>query len=197
MLITFEGGEGCGKTTHLKLLAGYLRSLSKQVVVTREPGGTKLGRRLRRILLKNKPASNTAELFLFAVDRMEHVEKVVKPSLKKKMIVLCDRYTDSTYAYQSGGRGIPAGLVKLVNQISSAGIKPDLTFLLDLPVRVGLKRALVRTRFEKEIIAFHQRVRRAFRSIARRDRKRIKIIDSLKPIKTVQKEIRKICKAKI
>ncbi len=197
IFITFEGGEGCGKSTHIRLLASYLRSSRRKVVMTLEPGGTELGRALRRILLKNKSIANISELMLFAADRVEHIEKVIKPALKKGYIVLCDRYCDSTVAYQIGGRGINPKTVTLLNKISSEGLKPDLTFLLDLPIEIGLKRALVKTKFEKEAVAFHKRVRSGFLKIARRDKRRVKVIDSTQSIDAVQEEIRAICKAKI
>ena len=197
MFITFEGGEGCGKSTHIRLLASYLKSQGKKVLLTLEPGGTELGRSLRQILLKKKGVSAKAELLLFAADRIEHVEKVVKPALKKGYIVVCDRYFDSTFAYQIGGRGLPPDLVKLLNKISTTGLIPDLTFLLDLSAEQGLGRALVQTKFEKEALVFHKRIRKQFLKLATANKKRIKVINSTKSISDVQKEIRDICRAKI
>ncbi|NQU18059.1 MAG: dTMP kinase [Candidatus Saganbacteria bacterium] len=197
MLITFEGGEGCGKSTHIKLLAKYLRSKMKKVLLTLEPGGTPFGKGLRKILLNDRTVSPLAELLLFAADRAQHVEKIIKPALKKGYIVLCDRYFDSTMAYQINGRKLSAGLVKLLVEISSHDLDPDLTLLLDINVKDGLKRAEVRTKFEKEKLAFHKRVRKGFLEIAAKNKRRVVLIDSTKSISDVQKEIREICKAKI
>ncbi|OGC04033.1 dTMP kinase [candidate division WOR-1 bacterium RIFOXYA12_FULL_43_27] len=197
MLITFEGGEGSGKSTQIRLLEKYLAGLGKKVLSTAEPGGTELGYQLRKILLTGEKPDPLAELLLFAADRAEHVAKVIKPALEKGRIVLSDRYFDSTVAYQIGGRGLSVKTVEFLNQLASGGLKPDLTFLLDLPVEEGLKRALVETKFEREELSFHQRVRKMFLKIAAQDPKRVKVIDSTAPVTEVQEEIQKLCKAKI
>lgn len=199
MFITFEGGEGCGKTTHIELLAQFLSSLGHIVLVTKEPGGTELGLELRKILLDKDPEV-FSEIFLFAADRIEHVEKTIKPALNAGKIVLCDRFTDSTLAYQLGGRGLPEDLVRYVNWISSRGIIPELTFLLDIPISEGIKRAKERgelNRFDSEITAFHERVRDKYIEIAANEKERIKIVDSLSPIEEVQDRIREIALKKI
>lgn len=196
MFITFEGGEGSGKSTHIRLLKKYLASKGKKALVTLEPGGTPFGKTLREILLSKK-IPKISELMLFVADRVDHVEKVIRPALRKGYIVLCDRYIDSTAAYQLGGRGLPEDLVNYLNKISSCGVVPDLTFLLDLPVEKGLGRALVKTKFEKEKLSFHRAIRKQFLKIAGSNRSRVKIINAEKTISDVQEEIREICRAKI
>ncbi|MBI5700607.1 dTMP kinase [Candidatus Saganbacteria bacterium] len=192
MFISFEGGEGCGKTTQIELLSKYLASKGQDVVITKEPGGTSLGMELRKILLEKEPEI-LSEIFLFAADRVEHVEKIIKPALDKKKTIICDRYMDSTLAYQLGGRGLPEDLVRYVNWVASRGLVPDITILLDVPVEVGLKRAKERgniDRFEKEIVAFHERVRDKYLEIAQNDKKRVKVINSTMPVEDVQNRIR-------
>ncbi len=192
MFITFEGGEGCGKTTHIELLAEYLKAKGKDIIVTKEPGGTEIGKEIREMLLEKEPEVHS-EILLFGADRIEHVEKVIKPALTAGKIVLCDRYIDSTIAYQLSGRGLPEDLVRYVNWISSRGIMPELTFLLDIPVKDGIERAKSRgklNRFDAEISGFHERVRDKYIEIASRNKDRIVVVDSLRPIDSVQKEIR-------
>ncbi len=201
MFITFEGGEGCGKSTHARLLMKHLVKRGLDVTLTREPGGTRLGRNLRKVLLKiGRLSSGITELMLFAADRAEHVEGVIKPALKARKIVLCDRYIDSTTAYQMGGRKLPGSLVSRMNDISSLGVAPDLTILLDIPPKLGIKRGTYNTkkdRFESENLDFHRRVRSAFLKVAGKERKRIRVISSLKPLKEVQDMIRRIVDEKL
>ncbi|MCX5748979.1 MAG: dTMP kinase [Candidatus Saganbacteria bacterium] len=206
-LITFEGTEGCGKSTHAKMLEKYLKSLGKRAVLSLEPGGTKLGRDIRKVLLGfEEPLARNAELFLFAADRAQHVSQVIKPALDDGAIVICDRFIDSTVAYQIGGRKLPEELVRYINAVSSGGLMPDLTFLLDVSPMVGVPRAIAASarekgpvkkvdRFEKEKIAFHNDVRNMYLEIARNDPERIKVIDAEKQdISKVQEEIMKIAK---
>jgi dTMP kinase len=206
-LITFEGTEGCGKSTHSKNLAKYLQSLGKRVVLTLEPGATKPGKDIRKILLSMEgPLARNSELFLFAADRAQHVDEVIKPALEAGSIVICDRFVDSTVAYQIGGRKLPEELVRYVNSVSSAGLIPDLTFLLDVSPMVGLPRAIAASsmekskvkkvdRFEKEKLAFHTEVRNAYLEIAKNNPDRIKIIDTEKQSQdVVQDEIKRITK---
>ena len=165
MFITFEGIEGSGKSTQLQLVLKKIQEYDLPVVVTQEPGGTEIGQYIRSLLLDPKVSFEhpLTELYLFHVDRLEHLERVIKPALKKNMIVLCDRYIDSTFAYQFGGRGLSYDVV--MSLIASIDIQPDLTFLLDLRVQEGLKRAKARAdldRFEQEHISFHQRIRKAY-----------------------------------
>jgi len=190
--ITMEGGEGCGKTTHSKALKKHLEGRGYKVILTREPGGTPTGKAIRRILLSNSSRINAAaELLLFAADRFEHVQKIVAPALSEGSVVISDRYVDSTTAYQIGGRGLPEDMVKYINRVSSAGVVPDLTFILDVSPKIGMKRASVdgRDRFERESIEFHTMVRKAFLNIGKRSPKRVKIIDSNKDLATVGDEI--------
>jgi dTMP kinase len=194
MFITFEGGEGCGKSTHAKMLKEFLEASQKEVLLTKEPGGSAFGIKIRELLLNNEESPEPlSEIFLFAADRVEHVEKVIKPALSAGKIVICDRYVDSTIAYQLWGRRLPEDLVRYVNWVSSRGLMPDLTFLLDVKIEEGLKRVKARgdeNRFEKEILAFHERVREKYLEIARNDPKRVKVIETYKSVEEVQAEIR-------
>jgi len=194
--ITFEGIEGCGKTTQIDLLASWLKERGHIVCVTHEPGATPLGKVIRKLLL-SPPFSPTpeAELLLYLTDRAEHIEKVICPGLKENKIVLCDRYHDSTVAYQGYGRGLELAWVNnLFKQLKCP--KPDLTFLLDCPVEVGLRRLKHRAldRIEGEKKAFHQRVREGFLSLAQREPERIKVIDATQPIEDIQIRIREWAK---
>lgn len=204
VLITFEGTEGCGKSTHAKLLEKYLKSLGKRVVLSLEPGGTKLGKDIRRSLLNfEEPLAQNAELFLFAADRAQHVQEIVKPALEEGSIVIIDRFTDSTVAYQIGGRKLPEELVRYINSVSSGGLIPDLTLLLDVSPMVGLPRAIAISakeagkvkkvdRFEKEKIAFHNDVRSMYLEIAKNDPARVRVIDTEKQdVFMVQDQIKK------
>lgn len=198
-LITFEGGEGCGKSTQIKLLEKYLKSQGLRVVLTREPGGSKCGREIRKILLTSPvKLSRIAELLLFIADRTQHVEEVIKPALETGAIVLCDRFIDSTLAYQIGGRELPEDLVRYLNNISSSGLLPDLTFLLDVSASIGLARALGKgsgvDKFESETVVFHEKLRKKYLEIARENPQRIKIINSEKPLEQTQAEIKSITK---
>jgi len=201
MFITFEGGEGCGKSTHSKLLKKYLKNKGYKVILTFEPGGTEVGRILRKALLKGpRLVSRYSELFLFAADRSEHVESVIKPGLKACMIVISDRFVDSTAAYQIAGRGLPKDLVSEMNRISSGGLMPDLTFLLDIPPKIGVARGTKSTKkdkFESENMAFHKRIRKAYLRIAKLEPKRIKVISSIMSAGEVQGIIRRTIDEKL
>ncbi|MBI3059750.1 MAG: dTMP kinase [Deltaproteobacteria bacterium] len=209
-LISFEGGDGSGKTTQLKLLDNYLASRGKLCLSTREPGGTTLGEMIRKILLeagKVEIASPT-ELFLYLADRAQHVHEVIRPALASGRLVLCDRFTDSTLAYQGYGRGVDLDMLRRLNQVASHGITPDVTFLLDCPVEVGLSRTAQRNmnlksggsredRFEQERADFHERVRRGFLEMARVEPKRIYVLDASRPTEEVHHEIKKIVDEKL
>ena len=207
VFITFEGTEGCGKSTHSKLLSSYFKSLGKKVISTLEPGSTKIGKEIRKILLSTEePLAKNAELFLFACDRAQHVEQVILPALNDGAVVICDRFTDSTLAYQIGGRKLPEELVRYVNAVSSNGLVPDLTFLLDVSPMVGLPRAIGVSsmekgkikkvdRFEKEKITFHNDVRAYYLETAKNDPDRFRIIDTEKlPAHEVQEQIQKLAR---
>ena len=190
MFITFEGIEGSGKSTQIGRLAAWLEAKGRTVALTREPGGSELGLSLRRILLD---AANThlvarAELFLYLADRAQHVQQVVRPALGQGKVVLCDRFTDSTVAYQGYGRGLDPEMLHSLNQAAVGGVWPDLTVLFDLPPEIGLVRARSRNeeqgaseaegRFEAEELAFHQRVREGYLKLAGLFPERIKVVDA-------------------
>jgi dTMP kinase len=184
LFITFEGPEGAGKTTQIKHLAVLLKKYGIPFLITREPGGSRLSTHLRRWILNKLEYSltNETELFLFLADRSQHVQEVVKPALDKGLVVLCDRYTDSTLAYQGGGRGFDMELLETMNRLASGGLRPDITLLLDLPVEKGLKRVMARNkhkdRMEREGLDFHRRVREVFLNIARKEKKRVLVLDA-------------------
>jgi dTMP kinase len=201
--ITFEGGDGCGKTTQLRALQRYLESQGRSCVVTREPGGTSLGSLIRQVLLEGgkEPIAPAAELFLYLADRAEHVRQVILPALKDNKIVLCDRYTDSTLAYQGYGRGIEMDLLRRLNSVADDGVQPDLTLLLDCPVELGLARTADRQlamgagcgredRFEQEKLEFHEKVRAGFLELARSEPRRFRVLDAARPVAEVTREIR-------
>ncbi|KPJ65796.1 hypothetical protein AMJ44_09430 [candidate division WOR-1 bacterium DG_54_3] len=202
MFITFEGPEGCGKSTHSKRLKNYLESKKYKVVLTQEPGGTQIGKGIRDLLLNPESIlDETTEVYLFAADRSEHVSKIIQPALASGKIVLSDRFTDSTLAYQIGGRGLAEDLVRYINMISSKGLIPDLTILLDVSPEVGIQRATLNgslDRFEGEKIEFHRRVREKYLEIAKGDPERIKLINTDdKGIDEIQDVIRKIVEEKL
>lgn len=171
MLIAFEGIEGCGKSTQIERVAAWLQGRIRcPVLVTREPGGTPLGSQLRQLLLHSPgPVDPRAELLLYAADRAQHVDQVIKPALDQGYWVLCDRFTDSTLAYQGYGRGLGLALIRQLNTIATAGLVPDLTIWLRLDAATGLARAKQRSqgdRIEQAELAFHQRVQAGFEAIA-------------------------------
>ncbi len=199
IFITFEGIEGCGKTTQLARLAEKLRARGRQVLTTREPGGCPIADAIRKILLDpgNSDLAPRAELLLYAAARAQHVEEVVKPALEQGVLVLCDRFTDATLAYQGFGRGLDRNLIAELNDLAAGGLTPDLTLLLDMPVEHGLNRALGRNarsnleqegRFEAESLAFHQRVREGYLAICQ-NLPRYARIDALGSIEVVEERI--------
>jgi len=193
--ITFEGPEGSGKTTHIRLLALFLKKQGHSVVVTREPGGTPLAHAFRRLLLDTGDGLlPLAELFLYEADRAQHVLQTILPALKKGRTVLCDRYTDSTLAYQGSGRGLNAKEIETLNRIASMNLKPNLTILLDVPVERGLKQARRKKnkhdRLERAGLAFHQRVRQGFLRLAKKEHKRFRVVQQQDTIEQTQRMIR-------
>lgn len=201
--ITFEGGDGTGKTTQIRALEVYLKQIGHPSVVTREPGGTALGGLIRKVLLEvgDHEVAPATELFLYLADRAQHVTEVIKPAIEAGKIVLCDRFTDSTVAYQGYGRGMDLRLLQRLNDFADHGFRPDLTFLLDCPVRVALSRTARRQdatdqsredRFEREQIEFHEKVRAGFLELAQAEPGRFRIIDALRPVEETAAEIRKI-----
>jgi dTMP kinase len=203
-LITCEGIEGSGKSTQILHLANHLRGQGREVIVTREPGGCPIADAIRRILLDpaNQQLGATAELLLYAAARAQHVEEVIRPSLAKGAIVLCDRYIDATIAYQGFGRGLDLILIQELNQVASAGLLPDLTLLFDLPVATGLSRALARNavavenegRFEAESLAFHERVRAGYLQGASQE-ERFTIVDATGTPEQVTERVTRIVDA--
>jgi len=192
--ITVEGIEGVGKTTNIDFIHQQLLSAGKEVVLTREPGGTPLGEAVRGLLLD--PAytgmDSTCELQLMFAARAEHLAKVVWPALEQGQWVLCDRFTDATYAYQGGGRGIDSGVIAKLETLVQGDFRPDLTLLLDVPVEIGLARASERgamDRFEQEKVSFFERVRRNYLEMAENDPGRYRVVDASLPLDEVQKQI--------
>ena len=200
VFVTFEGMEGCGKSTQVKRLARRLRGLGIPVVVTLEPGGTRIGRNIRRVLLdaRNKALTPLAELMLYAADRAQHVAEIIQPALRAGKWVVCDRFADATVVYQGMARGQDMALVKRLNELVTRRIRPHITFLLDCPVELGLQRALKRNlkgphqgqdRFEKEKISFHRKVRNAYLEVARKEPKRFVVVDGMLPREGVERQI--------
>ncbi len=192
--ITLEGLEGVGKSTHMEFVSGWLQARGLAVRVTREPGGTPEADEIRSTLLKVRGAAfdPMAELLLMFAARALHVENVIRPALMAGAWVVCDRFTDASYAYQGGGRGIPSGRIAALERMVLKGLKPDLTLLLDASVDVGMARVRGRgglDRFEQEQDAFFKRVRRVYLARARREPQRIKTVDAGGALADVQAEI--------
>jgi len=203
LFITFEGVEGSGKTTQIRRLKRYLTRKGIPCKLTREPGGCPIGEKVRKILLdpKHREMVPLSETLLYEAARAQHVKEVIKPLLRKGLVVLCDRFNDATIAYQGHGRGVDLKLVERLNRLTSQRIKPDITFLLDCPSDVGLKRALQRNqrlkkekeeRFEREKIQFHHRVRKGYHLIAKKEPHRVKVIDTREGQEKVFQKIRQI-----
>lgn len=184
LFITFEGGEGCGKSTQSRLLYGRIKKQGIPVLLIHEPGITTLGKKITKLLKWSKDIkiSPLAELLLFNVSRAQLVTEVIKPNLEKDILLICDRYADSTTAYQGYGRGLDLATVKTANKIGTQGVVPDLTILLDIPAEVGFKRNKDKApdRFEKESLEFHRRVREGFLKLAKAEPKRWLVIDATK-----------------
>lgn len=189
--LVFEGIEGSGKTLQLKLLANHLKKRGVEPLVTREPGGTRLGEGIRRLLLKDGDPSPQSELFLYLADRAQHVKEVIHPALKEGRIVLCDRYYPSTLAYQGYARGLDLDFLEEANSVATGGLKPHMVVLLDLPVEVALKRIRKRAldRIEQEALDFHERVREGFLAQAQKEPGLFHIIDGTKRPEEVFREI--------
>ena len=212
--IVFEGVEGGGKTTQIELLRDWLlgkgessqvwsKSIDLEVVITREPGGTKLGKALRELLLSPdvlaEKIQETSELLLYAADRAQHIEALIKPCLERGTIVLCDRFIDSTIAYQGYGRGLDVELIKQLNYIATGGLKSDLTFWLDIDVEIGLARAKSRGNFdrmEQANIEFHRRVQQGYQELAKNNSLIVRIDANLTREK-VQQQIQAIIMQKL
>ncbi len=195
--ISFEGIDGSGKSTQLRMLAGALRQRSIDGLTTCEPGGTPLGRRLREAFLETEEnVAPLAELLLFAADRAQHVELLVKPALAEGRVVVSDRYADATFAYQGAGRGFPEEIVEQVIRLATGGLKPDLTLFFDISVETAFKRMSSRketgerfNRMDVETAEFYSRVRGAYLDIAKKDGTRFRVIDADSPVEDVHNQV--------
>jgi dTMP kinase len=204
MFITLEGIEGCGKTTQIQHLGAYFKRWGLPYLLTREPGGTVIGEKIRTILLnpESKDLVPKAELLLYMADRAQHIDCVIRPCLADGKIVICDRYFDATVVYQGVARGLSTRLVLDLHKLVFENLKPDITFLLDVSPRIGLTRAWrqldsgarssTESRFEEETIRFHEKVRAGYLEIARRNPDRISIVDASRDENQVQLDIQKV-----
>jgi dTMP kinase len=201
LFVTFEGPDGSGKTTQIKLLAGHLQALGHDVLVTREPGGTSIGDQIRVVLhdVQNAEMACETEFLLYSASRAQLVRQVVKPHLARGGVVLCDRFADSSMAYQGYGRELDLAAVRLITQFATEGLVPDLTVYLDLPVEVGIERKQVAhaaqagewNRLDQQSVDFHRRVRRGYLQMAQADPGRWLVIDAAQSIDDTQAVIRK------
>ena len=209
MFLTFEGIEGSGKSTIMERMAQQLRNQGLSVRMTREPGGTAFGRELRRLLLdvRSVDFSFQAELLLFLADRAQHLQEIIMPALAEGAILLCDRYVDSTLAYQGYGRGMPLDRLMYLNEFATGGLWPDMTLLFDVPVELGLARAGERNReegtevsegrFEAERLEFHQRVRAGYLELAAKHPKRYAVVDASAPTDAVLQQSLGLVRARL
>ena len=200
--ITIEGGEGAGKSTMIERISDWLEQAGYRVVTTREPGGTDLAEKLREILLdrQNVSLSSKAELMLMFAARAQHLAELIRPALLRGETVLCDRFTDATWAYQGGGRELPRQDIATLEQLVHGDLQPDLTLLLDLPVELGLRRASDRgeaDRFEQESLEFFERVRAAYLERARSSPQRFAVIDASKNVDEVWSQIESVLQEQI
>lgn len=198
--ITLEGGEGVGKTTNLTFIKDYLQQQNITVTVTREPGGTALAEKIRHLVLDidGESIAETTELLLMFAARAQHIQHVIEPALARGDWVLCDRFTDATYAYQGGGRKVSIATIALLEQLVQGDLRPDLTLLLDAPIEIGMERAQKRAafdRFEAEKISFFTGVRDMYLSRATEQPKRIKVIQANQSLADVQKDILAVMQA--
>ena len=191
MFITFKGADGCGKTTHIKVIDDYLRSKGYKTLLTREPGSKGLGEKIREILLNyDGEVSSRCESFLFLADRAQHVDCIIKPALQEGTIVLCDRHTDSTVAYQGYGRGLDIEEIKKLNALATGGLKPDLTIVFDVDIETSQARVgKNKDRMESAGIEFFKKVREGFLEIAKEEPQRVKVINSSDTIENIHKKV--------
>ena len=198
--ITVEGTEGVGKSTNIDYLCNLLKQEGIEVVLTREPGGTPLAEELRSLLLtpREEKVSEDTELLLMFAARAQHIENVIRPALERGAWVISDRFTDATFAYQGGGRGVSMEHIETLERLVQHGLHPDLTFLLDLPVEIGLQRASARSapdRFEQEKLNFFEKVRAAYLMRAENEPERFAVIDASRDLESVQVQILSAVKA--
>lgn len=199
--ITFEGAEGVGKTTQIKALEKFLRTKDISTLVTREPGGTKTGERIRKLLLDQKSTGldNSAELLLMFAARAQHLEEVIYPALRNNTWVLCDRFTDASYAYQGGGRGLPLAQIRAIESVVHGHFKPDLTILFTCDIKSAMQRVSKRgrkDRFEKEKLEFFERVQQFYLLLAKDNPERIEVIDANQSIEQVAEAVQKTVTSK-
>ena len=194
LFITVEGADGCGKTTQLNLIAQYLRDMGADVLLTREPGGAQLGLELREILLHYDGfVSSKCESFLFFADRAQHVDTVIKPAIQQGKIVVCDRYTDSTVAYQGYGKGVDISQIQYLNNLATDSLQPDLTIVFDVDSEIAQQRVgAQKDRLESEGIDFHARVRNGYLQIAKSEPLRVKVVDANPPVDVVFESVKSI-----
>jgi len=209
MFISFEGIEGSGKTTQARHVSRFLRDKGHDCVITREPGGTRIGEKIRAILLdpSNKDMDPLTELLLYMADRSQHIKAIIHPRLAEGRTVLCDRYYDATMAYQGFARGLDVELIQKTHQLLFDDLKPDMTLLLDLPAEIGLTRAWeqikngnragAETRFEEERLSFHRKVREGYLELSHREPERFRVIDASKDEHDVLKKIITVLDAEI
>lgn len=202
-LITFEGIEGSGKSTQMRLVAQHLIEKHVPLLITQEPSGTDIGRKIGSILFNRGHYYMCAETeaFLFCAARAQHVREMIMPALNQNRVVLCDRFSDATYAYQGAARGLNLEFIKVINDYSSMGLKPNLTLLFDLPVETGLQRATERDnrlkdssfsdRFERESLIFHNKVREGYLNILESEPERFRLIDATRDVDTIQEEVKR------
>ena len=191
LFITFEGADGCGKTTQLKMLAEYLTNKGFEVSVTREPGAKGLGEKIREILLNYEgDVSDRCESFLFLADRAQHIDMIINPAVQSGKIVLCDRHTDSSVAYQGYGRGLPVERIKMLNDLAVNGRYPDMTLVFDVDVETSMKRVgNEKDRMESAGMEFFNRVRQGYLEIAKQEPQRVKVLDAKKSIEDILKDV--------
>ena len=199
LFITFEGADGCGKTTQMKLLAEYLNNKGLKTVITREPGAKGLGEKIRDILLNYEgEVSDRCESFLFLADRAQNIDTIVNPAVKNGEIVLCDRHIDSSVAYQGYGRGLDIQRINMLNNLAVNGRKPDLTYVFDINVETSMKRiGKEKDRMESAGTDFHNRVRHGYLELAKLEPDRIKVIDANQSINEIHKQVVEIFETKI
>jgi len=193
--ITFEGGEGCGKTTHIKRIAARLRASGRTVLVLREPGGTDVGEQIRQVLQYSKQSAKMlaeTELLLFCASRAQLVREIIQPALTAGQIVIADRFFDSTTVYQGAGRQLDVAVVKFINEFAIGDCRPDRTLVIDLDPRIGLERARGRElfdRMENQSLDFYDRVRQGYRALAQHEPARVKIVDGNQSLAVVEQQI--------
>ncbi|HQB94499.1 MAG TPA: dTMP kinase [Candidatus Omnitrophota bacterium] len=191
VFITFEGAEGSGKSTQIRNAASFFRHQKRQVVLLREPGGTRISEAIRSVLLDrgNRGMSHVTELLLYLSARAQIVHEKILPALRSGKVVICDRFEDSTLAYQGYGRGIPLPLIREVSRLVRGTLRPDLTFVLDIDIKKGLSRGGRHDRIEREAFSFHQKVRRGFLALARKEPRRVIVVDSGQPLPEVSRRV--------